>query len=41
MSKDEITIKMALKNIEDFIEILEKALLIDGSVKLSKKKHLK
>lgn len=37
MSEDEITVKTALKNIEDFMEILEKALLIDGKVKLVKK----
>lgn len=37
MSKENITVKDSLKNIDEFLRILEKALLIDGKVKLVEK----
>ena len=37
LSKENITVKDSLKNIDEFLRILEKALLIDGKVKLVKK----
>lgn len=37
LSKENISINTALKEVEDFLEVLEKALLIDGKVKFIKK----
>lgn len=37
LSKENITNKDSLKNINEFLRILEKALLIDGKVKLVEK----
>ena len=37
LSKENITVKDSLKNIDEFLRILEKALLIDGQVKLVEK----
>lgn len=37
LSKEKITIETALKDVEDFLEILEKALLVSMEVKLVKK----
>ena len=37
LSQEKVTFKDSLKNINEFLHILEKALLIDGKVKLVKK----
>ena len=37
LCKEDITLETATKNIEDFLRIWEKALLIDGQVKLMEK----
>ena len=37
LSKENITVKDSLKSIDEFLRILEKALLINGKIKLVKK----
>lgn len=37
LSQETVTVKDSLKNVNEFLRILEKALLIDGKIKLVKK----